>query len=69
MTSKTKLLQIVDDCSGDWVEKVRWDGKVVTVRDPKQLAICQLRSDIRCWVADQRWPDNPVKFSISRKGK
>ena len=62
-----ELIEIADDASDDWVEKVGRGGKVVTVEDRRHLAICRLRLAVRCWVADQRWPDNPVKFSTPNK--
>jgi hypothetical protein len=64
-----ELIEIADECGDGWVEKVRSDGRVVTVAYHNHIARCWLRIDVRCWVADQREPNNPVKYSIPRKGR
>jgi Bacteriophage Sf6, terminase small subunit-like len=53
-----EILEIADDSAGDWVEKVRASGRVVTVRDRKHLARCRLRVEVRSWVLDQRLRKN-----------
>src|SRR5207253_689311 len=64
-----ELIEIADECGDGWMEKVRSDGKVVTVENRKEVDRSWLRIDVRCWVADQREPNNPVKYSIPRKGR
>jgi hypothetical protein len=54
-----ETLAIVDDARGYRVERVRWDGKVVTVCDRNYLVRSRLRSDIRHWVADRLIPKKP----------
>ena len=49
-------LEIIDDYSGHWVEKVQANGKVVVVADRKQLPRCRLRTEVRMWVVDQLPP-------------
>jgi hypothetical protein len=56
-----EIIAIARDCSGDRVEKVRANGRVVMVADPKHLARCRLRIDVRCWVADRMWPTKQEK--------
>jgi hypothetical protein len=49
-------VEIARDSGGDRVEKVRANGRVVMVANPKHLARCRLRIDVRCWVADRMEP-------------
>jgi hypothetical protein len=49
-------LEIIDDSSGYWVEKVQANGRVVVVEDRKQLPRCRLRAEVRMWVAGQLAP-------------
>jgi hypothetical protein len=63
-----EILEIVDDCDGDRVEKVWARGRVVTVRDRQHLARCRLRAEVRNWVLDQRMPKSPLKPSRSSRG-
>jgi hypothetical protein len=51
-----EVLEIVDDAKGDYVERVRANGKVVTVFDPANLARCRLRCDVRWWVVERLAP-------------
>ena len=48
-----EILEIADDRSGDWVEKVGRDGSVVMVVDHQNIARSKLRIDVRHWVADR----------------
>ena len=57
-----ELIKIVEDSADDWIEKVNRRGEVVTVLNRRNIAISRLRLDVRCWVADQLWPENEVKF-------
>jgi hypothetical protein len=56
-----EIIAIARDSSGDRVEKVRANGRVVMIANPKQLARCRLRIEVRCWVADRMWPTKPEK--------
>jgi hypothetical protein len=51
-----QVLEIIDDVSADWVEKVREDGRVVIVADRANLARSILRCDVREWVAARLEP-------------
>ncbi|MFZ1093025.1 MAG: hypothetical protein WAN75_28015, partial [Xanthobacteraceae bacterium] len=51
-----ETIEIVDDPSGYLVERVQANGRVVLVRDRKQLPRCRLRADVRMWVAGQLAP-------------
>src|SRR5262249_13195418 len=42
-----------NDASGDWVEKVRANGRVVWGPYRKNLPSCLLRCEVRHWVAEQ----------------
>jgi hypothetical protein len=46
-------IDVADDASGDWVEKVRANGRVVRGRDRKNLPRCRLRIAVRNWVVDR----------------
>jgi hypothetical protein len=48
-----EILEIADDRSGDWVEKVGRDGSVVMAVDHQNIARSKLRIDVRHWVADR----------------
>ena len=49
-------LDIIDDTSGYLVERVQANGRVVLVRDRKQLPRCRLRAEVRMWVAGELAP-------------
>jgi hypothetical protein len=49
MCSADEILEIADDSSGDWVEKLLPDGKVVLVVDPENIARSRLRIKARKW--------------------
>lgn len=51
-----EIIEIIDDARGDYVEKVRANGRVVTVFDPDNLARCCLRWDVRRWVVERLVP-------------
>ena len=57
-----EVIEIVDDARGDYVEKVRANGRVVTVFDPDNLARCRLRCDVRWWVVERLAPKG-LRFS------
>jgi len=46
-------IDVADDASGDWVEKVRANGRVVRGPDRKNLPRCRLRIEVRQWVAKE----------------
>jgi hypothetical protein len=46
-------IDVADDASGDWVEKVRASGRVVRGPDRKNLPRCRLRIEVRQWVAKE----------------
>jgi hypothetical protein len=48
-------VEIADDGSGLWVEKVQANARVV-VADRKHLARCRLRIEVRMWVAGRLAP-------------
>jgi len=48
-----EVIELVNDASGDWVEKVRPNGRVVWGPDRKNLPRCLLRCEVRHWVAEQ----------------
>src|SRR5215813_1493129 len=48
-----EVIELVHDASGDWVEKVRANGRVVWGPDRKNLPRCLLRCEVRHWVAEQ----------------
>jgi hypothetical protein len=50
------IFDVVDDASGDRVERVRSDGRVVVVFDRNNLARSRLRADVREWVASRLVP-------------
>jgi hypothetical protein len=56
-----EIIAIARDSSGDGVEKVRANGRVVMIANPKHLARCRLRIDVRCWIADRMWPTKQEK--------
>ena len=57
-----EVIEIIDDARGDYVEKVRANGRVVTVFDPDNLARCRLRCDVRWWVVERLAPKG-LRFS------
>jgi Bacteriophage Sf6, terminase small subunit-like len=57
-----QMIEIADDSSGDWVERVRSDGKVAVVFDPDNLARCRLRIEILEWRLAQLGPEDLVRF-------
>jgi hypothetical protein len=46
-------IDVADDASGDWVEKVRASGRVVRGPNRKNLPRCRLRIEVRQWVAKE----------------
>src|SRR4029077_11679639 len=46
-------IDVADDASGDWGEKVRANGRVVRGPDRKNLPRCRLRIEVRQWVAKE----------------
>jgi hypothetical protein len=46
-------IDVADDASGDWVEKVSANGRVVRGPDRKNLPRCRLRIEVRQWVAKE----------------
>lgn len=48
-----EVIELVDEVSTEWVEKVRANGRVVRGPDRKNLPRCRLRCEVRHWVADQ----------------
>jgi hypothetical protein len=46
-------IDVADDASGDWVEKVRANGRVVNVPDRRNIPRCRLRCEVRFWVASE----------------
>jgi len=57
-----EVIEIIDDARGDYVEKVRANGRVVTGFDPDNLARCRLRCDVRWWVVERLAPKG-LRFS------
>jgi len=55
-----QAIAIADHSAGDWVEKVRRNGNIVTVLDRANIERCRLRSAIRRWVADRLAPQKPT---------
>jgi len=51
-----EILQIADDSSGDYVEKVQPDGKVVTVPNPENIRHARLRIKARKWALARMTP-------------
>ncbi len=51
-----EILEIIDDASGDRVEKARATGRVVMVIDRENIARSRLMAAVRSWVADRRPP-------------
>jgi hypothetical protein len=56
-----EIIELARDSSGDSVEKVRANGRVVMVANPKHLARSRLRIEVRCWVADRLAPTRQEK--------
>jgi hypothetical protein len=56
-----EILEIACNTSGDWVEKVRANGRVVMVADREAIARLRLRIDVRWWVADRLAPTKQGK--------
>jgi hypothetical protein len=48
-----ETIELVDEVSREWVEKVRANGRVVRGRDRNNLPRCLLRCEVRHWVGDQ----------------
>ena len=46
-------IDVADNASGDWVEKVGANGRVVSAPDRKNLPRCRLRCEVRFWVASE----------------
>jgi hypothetical protein len=46
-------IDVADDASGDWVEKVGANGRVVSVPDRKNIRRSRLRMAARIWVASE----------------
>jgi hypothetical protein len=63
-----ETFEIVDDTSGDWVEKVRRGRTVVRVRNRQHLRRCLLRAAVREWVLDRRMAKTPVKSTREGRG-
>jgi hypothetical protein len=51
-----RILEIAADSSGDWVEKLQPDGKVVVVVDHENIARSRLRINILKWIAARMAP-------------
>jgi hypothetical protein len=51
-----RILEIARDSSGDWVEKVQPDGKVVLVVDHENIARSRLRINALKWIAARMAP-------------
>jgi len=51
-----RILEIARDSSGDWVEKVQPDGKVVLVVDHENIARSRLRINILKWMVARMAP-------------
>lgn len=50
---RDETIELVDEVSTEWVEKVRANGRVVRGPDRKSLPRCRLRLEVRNWVADK----------------
>jgi hypothetical protein len=48
-----EVIELADEVSTEWVEKVRANGRVVRGPDRKNLPRCRLRNEVRHWVAEQ----------------
>jgi hypothetical protein len=48
-----EVIELVDEVSTEWVEKVRANGRVVRGLNRKNLPRCRLRCEVRHWVAEQ----------------
>jgi hypothetical protein len=48
-----EVIELADELSTEWVEKVRANGRVVRGPDRKNLPRYRLRTEVRHWVADQ----------------
>jgi hypothetical protein len=48
-----ETIDLIDEMSTQWVEKVRANGRVVRGPDRKNLPRCLLRIEVRHWVGDQ----------------
>jgi hypothetical protein len=48
-----EVIELADEVSTEWVEKVRANGRVVRGPDRKNLPRCRLRTEVRHWVAEQ----------------
>jgi hypothetical protein len=46
-------IDVADDASGDWVEKVGANGRVMSVPDRKNIRRSRLRMAARIWVASE----------------
>jgi hypothetical protein len=46
-------IDVADDASGDWVEKVGANGRVVSAPDRKNIRRSRLRCEVRFWVATE----------------
>jgi hypothetical protein len=48
-----EVIELADEVSTEWVEKVRANGRVVRGPDRKNLPRYRLRNEVRHWVAEQ----------------
>src|SRR5258707_878063 len=48
-----EVIELADEVSIEWVEKVRANGRVVRGPDRKNLPRYRLRTEVRHWVAEQ----------------
>ena len=48
-----EVIELADEVSTEWVEKVRANGRVVRGPDRKNLPRYRLRTEVRHWVAEQ----------------
>jgi hypothetical protein len=46
-------IDVADDASGDWVEKVGANGRVVSAPDRKNIPRSRLRCEVRFWAASE----------------
>ena len=51
-----RILEIARDSSGDWVEKLQPDGKVVLVVDHENIARARLKISALKWIAARMAP-------------
>jgi hypothetical protein len=51
-----EILKIARDSSGDWIEKVQPDGKVVLVVDHENIARSRLRINALKWMVARMTP-------------